>query len=53
MKGIRAILILVFAAGLIFVANPDDLMQFKGKIGFTKAKTSIITYKFSMTAEKS
>lgn len=52
MKKISAVLIMIFVVGFVFAANGADVLEFKGKIGFTNGEDKILEHQFLDNGKK-
>ncbi len=52
MKKILVILTMIFAVSFVFAANGAEVLEFKGKIGFTNAEDKILAHQFLENGKK-
>ncbi len=52
MKKISAVLIMIFAVSFVFAANDAEVLEFKGKIGFTNGEDKILDHQFLDSGKK-
>lgn len=52
MKKISAVLIMIFAVSFVFAANDAEVLEFKGKIGFTNGEDKILEHQFLENGKK-